>query len=77
MDYVKLVNMEDKPCGISHEFVFRRYLNVHFVVLPSNFFSFVDNSLYIRRHTISKCSKTLLNFVNTAAQYFCITTQST
>ena len=45
MDYVKLVNMEEKPCGISHEFVFRRYLSVHFVALPSNFFSFVDNSL--------------------------------
>ena len=54
MVYVKLVNMEDKPCGISHEFVFRRNLNVQFVALPirsvetlsrSNFFSFVDNSL--------------------------------
>ena len=45
MDYVKLVNMEDKPCGICHEFVFRRYLSVHFVALSSNFFSFVDNSL--------------------------------
>ena len=54
MVYVKLVNMEDKTCGISHEFVFRRNLNVHFVALPirsvetlsrSNFFSFVDNSL--------------------------------
>ena len=60
MVYVKLVNMEDKPCSISHEFVFRRNLNVHFVALPirsvetlstSNFFSFVDNSLQIRRHT--------------------------
>ena len=143
MVYVKLVNMEDKPCGISHEFVFRRNLNVHFVALPirsvetlstSNFFCFVDNSLKVRWHTkqmfkdatercelsrtnhaaflmnlysvdiwtsilslcraisfllwtipcrlggtlwSSKCSKTLLNFVNAAAQYFCITTQST
>ena len=54
MVYVKLVNVEDKPCSISHEFVFRRNLNVHFVALlirsvetpsTSNFFSFVDNSL--------------------------------
>ena len=54
MVYVKLVKMEDKQCGISHEFVFRRNLNVHFVALlirrvetpsTSNFFSFVDNSL--------------------------------
>ena len=54
MVYVELVNVEDKPCSISHEFVFRRNLNVHFDALPirrvetlsrSNFFSFVDNSL--------------------------------
>ena len=54
MVYVKLVNMEDKPCNISNEFLFRRNLNVHYVALPirslvtlsmSNFFSFVDNSL--------------------------------
>ena len=60
MDYVKLVNMEDKPCSISHEFVLRRNLNVHFVALPirsvetlstSNFFCFVDNSLKVRWHT--------------------------
>ena len=34
MVYVELVNVEDKPCSISHEFVFRRNLNVHFVALP-------------------------------------------
>ena len=50
MVYVKLVNMGEKPCSISPEFVFRRNLNVHFVALTirsvetlstSNFFSFV------------------------------------
>ena len=54
MVYVKLVNMEDKPCNISNEFVFRRNLNVHYVALPikslvtffpSNFFSFCGQFL--------------------------------
>ena len=32
MVYVKLVNMKEKPSSISHEFVFRRNLNVHFAL---------------------------------------------
>ena len=85
MVYVKLVNMEDKPCGISHEFVFRRNLNVHFVALLIRSVETPSASNYFLLWTIPcrlggtlrKCSRTLLNFVNSAAQYSCITTQST
>ena len=79
MVYVKLVNMGEKPCSISHEFVVRRNLNVHFVALPirsverlstSNLFSFVLWTIPCRLGgTLSKCSKALLNFVNSAVQY--------